>query len=204
MRPERRPSGRNGAARAALGEVILAQKRKIPGVWGQTPHGKQRSSAIQFVGFMRMHTVTDRDTVEKHGHSRSISVCKRLASILAVSLAGCVIATASVRPTLVEVWRGGDDALTQKLTEALESAFQSSPNFTLSSGKKPGTLVVTIPTHVGWKQIGRRTQVSYKVEFASADNQKIGAGKGSCWDDTLAKCVSKIVRDAEGAARRIH
>jgi hypothetical protein len=99
---------------------------------------------------------------------------------------------------------GGDDGLTQGLKVAIEDSFKSSPDFTLSSGKKPGTFVVTIPTHVRWKQVGRRTKVFYTVEFASAENQNIGTRTGSCWDDTLAKCAAQIVKDAKIAARGIH
>jgi len=103
--------------------------------------------------------------------------------------------------TLVEVWSGGDDGLTLRLRDALESAFKSSQEFSLSSGKTPGTLVVTIPTHVDWKKMGRRTQVFYTVEFASIDHQNITTSTGSCWDDRLAKCADQIVKDAKMATR---
>ena len=106
-------------------------------------------------------------------------------------------------PTLVEVWCGGDDGLTIRLRDTLESAFKSSPDFHLSSGKKPGTLVVTIPSNVGWKQVSWRTRVLYTAKFASPDNQNLGGSKGSCWDDTLAKCAAQIVRDAKVAARQV-
>jgi len=101
----------------------------------------------------------------------------------------------------VEVWVGGDDGLTQRLRDAIEHAFQSSPRFVLSSGKKSGALVVTIPASVRWKQFGKRTQVFYRVEFATTDQQKRGASKGSCWDDESATCAAHIVGDAEVAAR---
>jgi hypothetical protein len=91
-----------------------------------------------------------------------------------------------------------------RLKDALESAFKSSSDFTLSSGKKPGTLVVLIPSHVKWNQIGTRTQVLSSVEFASTDNENIGVSTGSCWDDALAKCAAQIVKDAKIAARKIH
>jgi hypothetical protein len=112
-------------------------------------------------------------------------------------------APAAKSTTPVEVWRGGDDGLTQRLAAALEDAFRSSPYFTLSTGKKPGTLVVTIPTNVGWKQVGGRTLVRYAVEFASTDNQSIGRSRGSCWDGALGGCAIHIVRDARIAARKV-
>ncbi len=119
-------------------------------------------------------------------------------------IASLWVASACVKsqPTLVEVWRGGDDGLTIWFTEAIESAFQSSPEFTLSSGKKPGTVVVTIPTHVGWKKIDGRTQVIYSVEFTSTEDLNIGASTGTCWDDALAECAAQIVQDAKKAVPR--
>ena len=121
----------------------------------------------------------------------------------AIIAAGVVAEAAPVKATLVEVWVGGDDGLTQRLRDAVEHAFQSSPRFVLSSGKKTGTLVVTIPTNVRWKQSGRRTQVFYNVDFASTERKNLGASKGSCWDDEFATCAAHIVGAAEIAARGI-
>jgi hypothetical protein len=134
------------------------------------------------------------------------SLWTRLPAIIIVSLvvAACVMGAASGKPTLVEVWCGGDDALTHGLRNTLENAFKSSQDFSLSSGKKPGTLVVTIPTHVGWKQVGKRTQVLYRVEFSSADDKVFSTSTGSCWDDRLTKCATQIVKAARIAARKIH
>jgi hypothetical protein len=109
----------------------------------------------------------------------------------------------AVEPTLVDLWCGGDDVLTLRLRDALEGAFESSPDFRLSSGKEAEKLVVTIPTHVGWKQLGRRTRVLYTIDFSSVDNQKLGTSTGSCWDDAFAKCAARIVKDAKIAARKI-
>jgi hypothetical protein len=134
------------------------------------------------------------------------SLWARLPAIITVCLvvAACAMGTASAEPTLVEVWCGGDDALTIGLRNTLENAFRSSPDFSLSTGKKPGTLVVTIPTHVGWKQVGKRTQVFYSVELASADSKIISTSTGSCWDDVLSKCADQIVKKAKIAARKVH
>jgi hypothetical protein len=108
---------------------------------------------------------------------------------------------ASAPPTLSEVWRVGDDALTQRLADALESAFRALPNFSLSSGKKPGTLVITVP-HAGWKEIGPRTQVRYAVEFTSTDNRKLGGSTGWCWEDALENCAAHILADSRIAAQK--
>jgi hypothetical protein len=133
------------------------------------------------------------------------SLGMRLSAIIAVFLfvAAYGMEAGSPKPTPVEVWSGGDDGLTQSLKVAIENAFKSSPDFSVSYGKKPGTLIVTIPTHVQWKHVGRRTKVIYTVEFASVEEYKLGSQKGSCWDDTLAKCAAQIVKDAKVAARRI-
>ncbi|MDQ1637587.1 MAG: hypothetical protein QOF62_926 [Pyrinomonadaceae bacterium] len=85
--------------------------------------------------------------------------------------------------TPVEVWCGGDDMLTRGVCYATENAFESAADFVPSYGKKAGTFVVTIPTHVKWKERGDRTKVSYTVEFTSIDDNRVGSHKGSCWDD---------------------
>jgi hypothetical protein len=112
--------------------------------------------------------------------------------------------SASPKVTLVEVWCGGDDGLTTKLCDRLENGFKSSPDFHLSVGKKPGTLIVTIPSNVGWKLVDGRTQVLYTTEFATVDNQQLGSRVGSCWDDALSECANEIVKAAKNAAHKIH
>ena len=133
------------------------------------------------------------------------SLWTRLQAIIAVFLivTACAVEAVATEPTLVEVWCGGDDGLTIRLRDALENAFKSSPRFRLSFGKKPKTLIVSIPTNVEWNKVGKKTQVLYTVEFSSADNQKIGTSTGSCWDNAFAKCAAQIVKDAETAARKV-
>jgi hypothetical protein len=79
--------------------------------------------------------------------------------------------------TLVEVWCGGDDNLTQGVCRALDREFASSPDFVVSSDEKPGTLIVSIPANVDWKEKGKRTRVFYKVEFKSTNGRKLGTKK---------------------------
>ena len=126
--------------------------------------------------------------------------------LLAVALfVQCATGAEPKRPqkTLVEVWSGGDDGLTQRLRAAIEKKFESSADFEKSEGKKPGTLVVTIPTNVSWRQKGERTEVLYTIEFGSSDGRSLGVSKGHCWDDDLDKCSTRIVRDARAAARKV-
>lgn len=125
-------------------------------------------------------------------------------TILAIFIGQSAAAAGSLKATPVEVWSGGDDGLTLRLRASLENAFKSSPAFVLSSGKKPGTLIVTIPTHVEWKQFGKRMKVLYRVNFASVDNQPLGGSEGSCWDDELARCANKVVKDATAVAHKAH
>jgi len=126
-----------------------------------------------------------------------------LVTLVAVAAAACA-GTSLAKPTPVEVWRGGDDGLTLRLADAIEDAFRASPDFVLTSGKQPGTLVVTIPTNVRWKQVGTQTQVLYTIEFTSTDNQNLGASTGSCWDGALAECSGHVVQDAKIAGKKMH
>ena len=98
--------------------------------------------------------------------------------------------------TLVEVWCGGDDMLTQGVCHALENAFEATADFVPSHGKKEGTLVVTIPTNVDWRKSGKRKQVFYTVEFTTADEKMLRTRKGKCWNDDFARCANKIVKQA--------
>jgi hypothetical protein len=92
----------------------------------------------------------------------------------------------------VEVWTGSDDGLTQRLRQEIENKLKVSSDFVLSSGKRPGTLVITMPTHVAWKQMGTRTRLHYSMEFASADGSPLGKSEGSCWEDDMAACAAQI------------
>lgn len=122
------------------------------------------------------------------------------------STIGFLSVTASAAtPVPVEVWRGGDDGLTSSLADAVEKAFNSSSDFALSTGKKRGTIVVTIPTNVDWTKTFGRVKVIYRVTFDSADGKRLGARSGSCWESALQKCARQIVREAtkiSGGARR--
>ena len=94
--------------------------------------------------------------------------------------------------------------LTRGVRDALETAFASAADFVPSYGKKAGTLVVTIPTNVDWKDSGKRTRVFYTVEFTTADEKKLRTRKGSCWEGDYAECANQIVKQARIAARKLH
>ena len=127
-----------------------------------------------------------------------------LALISSVIIGTCILYGASSKPRFVEVWCVGDDGLTQHLRDAVESKFKSSSDFILSSGKKSGTLIVTIPTNVEWTQNGTQTRVRYKVVFSSTDEAKVGKDGGSCWDDNISACAAQIYMGAQRASHKLH
>ncbi len=129
-------------------------------------------------------------------------LCLSAAVATAITTA-CAPVTSSGKRTPVEVWRAGDDGLTSRFRDAVEAAFVASPSFTPSSGKRPSTLIVTIPTDVQWKRSGDRNQVLYSIEFASVGGQHLGSITGSCWDDLLSECADRVLKEAVIAARRM-
>ena len=118
-------------------------------------------------------------------------------------MANSSLYAARAKPTPVEVWTGGDDGLTQRLSFEIENKFKSSSEFVLSRDKEPGTLIVTIPTNVGWATKGSRTLVRYKVELSTSDDKRLETIRGSCWDDHLAECAAQIYGRAQRAARKL-
>jgi len=128
----------------------------------------------------------------------------RFAIVAIMTSTALAAGAASPNPTPVEFWHVGDDGLSEKLADQVEAAFKRSSDFTLSSAKVPGILVVTIPTNVDWKKRGRRTRVSYTVEFSTMGSQVISKSAGSCWDDRLEDCAAQILENARIAARKNH
>ncbi len=123
-------------------------------------------------------------------------ISKSIIAMTLLALAACATASPSAHTTLVEVWRGGDDGLTSRFADAIEEAFQRAPEFSLSSGKVPGTLVVTIPTSLGWTQVGERTEVTYVVEFSRVPNETLRSSRGSCLENRLQDCVAQVLEEA--------
>lgn len=95
----------------------------------------------------------------------------------------------------VQVWIGGDDGLTQRLAEAVRIRFTHTAHFRLSPSVTPDTLTVTIPTHVSWKKIGRRTQVRYQLRL-ERDDRHLGESSGVCWETDLDACAAQVVETA--------
>lgn len=145
-------------------------------------------------------TMHRRNRVEDTGMSL---IQKSLLAMALASLAACATSPSSAKTTPVEVWRGGDDGLTSRFADALEAAFRGAPEFSLSSGKVPGTLVVTIPTNLTWGQVGERTEVTYSVEFTGAPALPLGSSRGSCLEDRLQECAAHVLKDARTAKMKL-
>jgi hypothetical protein len=75
---------------------------------------------------------------------------------------------------------------------------------TLPSAQENNMMIVTIPSNVDWKQVGKRMRVLYQVEFASADNQIVSQKTGTCWDDNLSQCADQILKAGKIAAHKVH
>ena len=103
----------------------------------------------------------------------------------------------------VDLWCTGDDLLSQGMCKAFFAAFESSPDFDLQEENKPGNLIVRIPENVGWREVGKRTKISYVVEFSTSDDRVFMTRKGSCWHEEYAKCANQILKEARVAARKL-
>jgi hypothetical protein len=122
-------------------------------------------------------------------------------------------------PVQVEFWYTDDDALSQKLTVAVETAFRQSADFRLTPIDKGGRkLVVWSMRNVEWEPVGERIKAICSVRFSSLDDnasrnsslqrrlelaREIGTLRVSCWENDLSKCAAQIVNDAKIAARKM-
>ena len=100
---------------------------------------------------------------------------------------------ASGERTPVEIWRAGDDGLTVRVGESLEKVFRNEARFVLSSGNKPGTLRVIIPTNLSWKEASGQTQVSYIVQFTGPHSELLGTNQGTCLEIQLEDCSNRVL-----------
>ncbi len=127
----------------------------------------------------------------------SLTFCERIVlatSISAVAFAGW--GAEDQEPVHVEILRGGDDGLTNKLSDAIESAFATSDAFALKRGDKSKTLTITIPTNVDWKRVENHNEVFYTIELKQKSPERTETDSGSCRDDKLSVCADRIFRSA--------
>lgn len=145
-----------------------------------------------------------------HAMLSSVDLCYYTARllVLVVAVLGLMAwasEASSAKPTPVVVLADGDDGLTQRLSDAIETALKSSAAFMLGPGPVPsGALVVRIPTNVDWKRVGGRTKVLYTVRFERVDGRVIGKSGGSCWEDSLKTCAARIVKGAKITSGELH
>ena len=126
--------------------------------------------------------------------------------MISIACCGCSTLTASspshpADATRVEVSTGGDDGLTHRLADAVRDEFKQSPLFVLAPAPTPGSLRVTIPTHVGWEQVGSRTRVTYQLRLDRGD-RNFGESNGVCWEDELRTCARQVLKKATSAIAR--
>lgn len=98
---------------------------------------------------------------------------------------------------LVEVWNGSPhDVYTSGLRDTLEQGFQASSDFQLSSGKRPNTLIVTIPSAVKWKKDGNNVRITYFVTFSDETGTDLGNASGSCPASDYGDCARQLLAKA--------
>lgn len=128
-------------------------------------------------------------------------------AVLALGAAACVSCTQGSQPRSepipVELRYLGDFGGTLRFSNAVEEALRASPAFRISSGEKPGTLIVRIPVNVEWTELPDRDLLTYRVEFQTATGKSLGSTTGMCWNDGLSVCAEFVVKQAEIAAGRM-
>ena len=107
------------------------------------------------------------------------------------------------KPTPLEFWHVGDDALSQSLAQEVYTALAAAPDFVPSTGKRQGSLLVEIPANVTTKQVGKRTRVTYTVKYSTATDHVLSTNNGSCPEKQLSVCATQIVKGARIAARKV-
>jgi hypothetical protein len=118
-------------------------------------------------------------------------------------MAGCATAAAQ-SPVPVEIRRGGDDGLTQRFADALETGIGRSGTFTMASGvSHPPFLVLNIPSHLEWTRVGDRVRARFQVEFRRGDSSLLGSSSGDCRETQLEICAARVLNDARRIARSL-
>jgi hypothetical protein len=107
------------------------------------------------------------------------------------------------RPKPLEFWHVGRDPLSDKLADAVYTALAQAQDFAPSSGKQPGSLLVELPDNVRAVKAGKRSKVTYTVNFLHANDQRISSSEGSCAENRLSVCADQILKRARIAARQV-
>ncbi len=104
----------------------------------------------------------------------------------------CLVGFAAAPPAMaavsVEVWRGGDDGLTNRAFDALEKAFGDAKDFSLARAGE-GVVKVEITHHLR-SDAKRHVTAPYAISRAEAAPL---VGKATCTETTLPVCADKIL-----------
>jgi hypothetical protein len=99
-----------------------------------------------------------------------------------------LIASPALAATPVELWKGGDDGLTNHAYDVLEKAFGGATDFSLARSGE-GVLKVAITNHL-------RSDTTFRVT-APYEISRAGAaplvGEATCTETTLPVCADKIL-----------
>lgn len=140
--------------------------------------------------------------------SRKGAVLKRFGKPVALAcallLAGAPApAEEQVPRRLVEIGAAPDDAATTRLKDALIAALKTSDELRLSSGGKPGTLVISFPKPVQARAHMGRTEYLYRVELRAVNGRLFEPSFGYCWADEIERCVFNVMKLAHRFAPRL-
>lgn len=109
----------------------------------------------------------------------------RKAGVISLILLAAVSSPA-VASTPVELWKGGDDGLTNRVYDAVEAAFKNSSDFSLAAAGK-GELKIEI------NQLRARDGIVVAPYATSRAGGQPSIGKATCTETTLLVCADTIV-----------
>jgi hypothetical protein len=118
-------------------------------------------------------------------------------------LAGPAQAAEEPERRLVEFGAGPEDAATVRLKNAIAEGLKKVEGFEMSSGQKPGTLMISFPKPVEARAHMGRTEYLYRVEFRAVNGRLFERGFGNCWSDEIEACVFSVVKLANRIAPRL-
>lgn len=124
------------------------------------------------------------------------------APLIVALLAGTLAFAQEKDLRLVEITASPEDEATARVKNGLVEALTASRELTLSTGQKPGTLMISFPKPVEVRAHMGRTEYLYRVEFRAVNGRLFEGGTGSCWSDEIARCVFNVVRTASRVAPR--
>nr|WP_315587419.1 hypothetical protein [Sphingomonas psychrotolerans] len=125
-----------------------------------------------------------------------------LAAPLAVLFSPGASVSSQVERVPVTIRLVGDDALTQRLRNGLESDLQRNSTLRLASSVDRDVIYIESNSNVDWDELGGRTVVIYTVYVFRGDNR--GAPHtGICYERGISKCVDAITRLARIETERL-